>query len=370
MTRILIYVSVGVALALTALLFTVGGDEPPAPTIVPDETGQALAPTEPPAPPEGARRLTFATDWRAQAEQGGFYQALARGYYAERGLGVTIRQGGPGSNVPQLMAAKAIDFGLGSNSFIALNMADAGLPARAVMASFQKDPQVLIAHPDQGVNDIVDMADRPIFLADASIGAFWVWLKARYGFTDAQVRKYTFNNAPFLANPQSIQQGYITSEPFTIEREAGFKPKVFLLADYGYPSYGAMILAHNDMIAEDPQVVQDFVDASIEGWLSYLQSDPSAGDALIMGANPEMTEERLAEARNAIIENGIVESGDALEGGVGVMTHSRWAKFFATMASNGVYERTLPLEEAYTLQFVGGGPSESGDDDPASKETE
>ena len=239
MTRILIYISAGVALALAAaLVFVSGGRRDEAPP----QIARQAAETPPPAP-EGSRKLTFATDWRAQAEQGGFYQALARGYYAERGLDVTIRQGGPSINVPQLLAAGAIDFGLGSNSFIALNMAEAGVPATAVMASFQKDPQVLIAHPDQGVDSLGDMAGRPIFLADASIGAFWVWLKARYGFEDSQIRKYTFNNAPFLANPQSIQQGYITSEPYTIEKQAGFAPKVFLLADYGYPSYGAMIFA-------------------------------------------------------------------------------------------------------------------------------
>ncbi|MEL7030301.1 MAG: ABC transporter substrate-binding protein, partial [Pseudomonadota bacterium] len=258
-----------------------------------------------------------------------------------------------------LLAAGSIEFGLGSNSFIPLNMAAAGVPARAVMASFQKDPQVLIAHPDQGVDSLGDMVGRPIFLADASIGAFWVWLKARHEFSDDQIRKYTFNNAPFIANPDAIQQGYVTSEPYTIERQAGWAPKVFLLADYGYPSYGAMILAADAVIEAEPGVVQDFVDASIEGWISYLNGDPAGADALIMADNPDMTEDVLAQAREKLVSYGIVESGDAFGAGIGVMTHARWAKFFAVMAANGVYERTLPIEDAYTLQFVGGGPEEA-----------
>jgi len=350
-TRILIYLSVAVALAMVAALVTMNGRGP-----APQLAGGAAAPERvtPPKPPENAVKVTFATDWRAQAEQGGFYQALANGFYAERGLDVAIRQGGPGVNIPQLLAAGAVEFALGPNSFLPLNMAEAGVPATAVMASFQKDPQVLIAHPNQGIDTIADMAGRPVFLADASIGAFWVWLKARYGFEDSQIRKYTFNNAPFLANPEAIQQGYLTSEPYTIAQEAGFQPKVFLLADFGYPSYGAMILASDALIASDPATVQSFVDASIEGWVSYLHGDPAPGDGLILQDNPDMTPEILAQAREKLIENGIVESGDAFDSGVGIMTHARWAKFFAVMASNGVYDRTLPIEEAYTLQFVGG----------------
>ena len=164
--------------------------------------------------------VSFATDWKAQAEQGGFYQAKALGLYEKAGLDVTIRGGGPGVNIPQLLGAGAIDFGMGSNSFIPLNMVRAGVPAAAVMAAFQKDPQVLITHPREDIKSLADMKDKPVMIADASVNAFWVWLKARYGFSDRQIRKYTFNLAPFLVNEQAIQQGYVTSEPYTIADKA------------------------------------------------------------------------------------------------------------------------------------------------------
>ncbi|RZJ39853.1 MAG: ABC transporter substrate-binding protein, partial [Brevundimonas sp.] len=186
---------------------------------------------------DGRIRLRFATDWRAQAEHGGFYQALASGAYEKRGLNVQIIQGGPAVNVPQLLASGAVELGMGSNSFIPMNLVAEGAPVKAVAAFFQKDPQVLITHPDPALEGIADLAGRPFLLADASINAFWVWLKAKYGFTDAEVRKYTFNLAPFLADRRAVQQGYLTSEPYTIEKEAGFEPRVFLLADEGYPSY-------------------------------------------------------------------------------------------------------------------------------------
>ena len=150
------------------------------------------------APASGRTVIRFATDWRAQAEHGGFYQALASGEYARRGLDVQIVQGGPGVNVPQMIAAGSVDMGMGSNSFIIMNLANENVPVRAVAAFMQKDPQVLIAHPGQGIRSIADMRGRPILLSDASLTAFWVWLRSRYHFTDSQVRRYTFSSAPFI----------------------------------------------------------------------------------------------------------------------------------------------------------------------------
>src|ERR1700744_3596072 len=175
--------------------------------------------------------IRFATDWKAEAEHGGFYEALAEGEYAKRGLDVKIVQGGPGVNVPQLLAAGSVDMGMGSNAFIVLNLVQEGVPVRAVAAEFQKDPQVLLAPPDTGVNSLADLKGHPILLGDASITGFWVWLKAKYGFKDDQVRKYTSNNGPFLADKRAVQQGYVTSEPYTVEKQAGVKTVVLLLAE-------------------------------------------------------------------------------------------------------------------------------------------
>jgi NitT/TauT family transport system substrate-binding protein len=311
----------------------------------------ACAP-KPAAPAGGPTPVRFATDWRPQAEQGGFYEALADGEYARRGLDVTIVSGGPGVNVPQLIASGAVDMGMGSNSFIVMSLAAQNVPVRAVAAFMQKDPQVLIAHPDAGIRSLADMKGHPILLSDASVTAFWVWLKARYGFTDDQVRKYTFNNAPFLADKRAVQQGYLTSEPYTIEKQAGLKPAVFLLADEGYPGYAAMVLASDKEIAARPAAVRAFVAASAAGWHDYLYGDPRPGDRLILKDNPEMTEDVLSQAREKMHAHGIVDSGDAKRLGVGAMTDQRWADFFKVASDKGVYPRTLDFHRAYTLQFL------------------
>jgi NitT/TauT family transport system substrate-binding protein len=304
------------------------------------------------APAPGQTTIRFATDWRAQAEHGGFYEALANGEYAKRGLDVKIVQGGPGVNVPQLLAAGAVEAGMGSNSFIALNMANEGVPVKAVAAMFQKDPQVLIAHPDQGIEKIEDLKGHPILLSDASVTAFWVWLKSKYGFTDDQIRKYTFNSAPFLADKHVAQQGYVTSEPYTIEKQAGLKPKVFLLADNGYPGYATMILVPQALIDKNPAAVRAFVEASAKGWHDYLYGDPKPADALIRKDNPEMSQDVLDQAREKMKAYGIVDGGDAKTAGIGVMTDARWAEFATMATSQGVYPKTLDPKKAYTLDFV------------------
>ncbi len=295
----------------------------------------------------GQTQIRFATDWRAEAEQGGFYEALANGEYAKRGLNVTIVPGGPGTNVPQMVASGAVELGIGSNSFIVMNLAAENVPVKAVAAFMQKDPQVLMAHPDAGISKLADVKGHPILLADASVTAFWVWLRAKYGFTDDQVRKYNFSNAPFLADKRVVQQGYLTSEPYTLEKEAHLKPVVFLLADEGYPGYAGMVLAPNRLIGANPAVVRAFVEASAAGWKAYLFGDAKPGDALILKDNPEMSEDVLAQARDKMRKYAIVGSGD-----IGVMTDARWLAFFKVASEQKVFDKGLDYHKAYTLAFL------------------
>jgi NitT/TauT family transport system substrate-binding protein len=301
----------------------------------------------------GGTPIRFATDWRAQAEHGGFYEALATGEYARRGLNVTIVQGGPAVNVPQLLAAGAVDMGMGSNSFIVFNLAQEQAPVKAVAAFMQKDPQVLIAHPDAGLSSLADLKGHPILLSDAAVTTFWPWLKARYGFTDAQVRKYTHNNATFLADPRAVQEGYLTSEPYTLQKEGRIKPKVFLLADAGYPGYAAMALATDSLIDKNPAAVKAFIEASAAGWQAYLYGDPKPADALILKDNPDMTQDVLDQARARMREAGLVDGDEAKTSGIGVMTDQGWADAFQVATEAGVYPRTMDYKRGYTLQFVG-----------------
>ena len=305
-----------------------------------------------PVQAQALEAVVFATDWKAQAEQGGFYQAKALGLYEKAGLDVTLRGGGPGVNIPQLLGAGAIDFGMGSNSFIPLNMVRAGVPAKAVMAAFQKDPQVLITHPRDDISTLADIKERPVMIADASVNAFWVWLRAKYDFSDRQIRKYTFNLAPFLVNKEAIQQGYVTSEPYTIATRGGFEPQVFLLSDYGYPSYAAMVLAQNQLIEQRPELVQAFVNASIEGWQSYVYGDPTPGNQLILAANPEMRQDIINQAIEQIRSRAMLASSDTEKNGLGAMSRARWQSFFTTMSENGVYRKSLDWQNAFTTKFI------------------
>lgn len=296
--------------------------------------------------------ITFATDWKAQAEQGGFYQALAAGLYEKNGLKVKIIQGSANVNVPRLIASNSVEFGIGSNSFIPLNMVANKIPGKAVMAIFQKDPQIIMTHPDSDIRNLKDMRDLPIMISDASIGAFWLWLKSKYDFNDNQIRKKTFSLAPFLSNKSSIQQGYLTSEPFLVEREAGFTPRVFLLADYGYPSYGTMVLASSNVLKNNPEIVKAFVDASIEGWRQYIYDDPSLGNELIMLENNEMKKDILLQAIKKIRNYELVSNEISKGLDIGLMTDIKWESFFKTMSINGVYEKDLEWRESFTLDFI------------------
>jgi NitT/TauT family transport system substrate-binding protein len=305
-----------------------------------------------PAAAQPLDKVSFGTNWVAQAEHGGFYQALADGTYRKYGLDVTIMQGGPNVNNRLLLPVGRIDFFMSANTLQSFDAVEQRIPTVPVAAIFQKEPQVLLAHPGQGIETFADLKRLTLFISKEGIVTYFQWLKADYGFDEAKVKPYTFNPQPFLADKRSAMQGYVTSEPFAIEKQAGFKPKVFLLADQGFDAYSTLIETRRDLVEKKPELVQRFVDASIVGWYNYLYGDNRAANALIRRHNPEMSEELLAYSVATMKQYGIVDSGDAARLGIGAMTDARMKSFFDKMVRAGVVKPSLDLARSYTLQFV------------------
>ena len=297
-------------------------------------------------------KVAFGTNWLAEAEHGGFYQAAADGTYRKYGLDVTIVQGGPNVNNRLLLPVGRIDFFMSANTLQSFDAVEQNIPTLAVAAAFQKEPQVLIAHPGEGIERFEDLKRLNLFVSKEGVATYFQWLKADYGFDEAKVKPYTFNPQPFLADKRSAMQGYVTSEPYAIEKQGGFKPKVFLLADQGFNAYSTLIETRRDLVERKPGLVQRFVDASAIGWYNYLYGDNKPANALIRRHNPEMTEELLAYSVAAMKQHGIVDSGDAAALGIGAMTDARMQSFFDKMVRAGVVKPSIDLRKAYTLQFV------------------
>ena len=307
------------------------------------------------APPaQAVEKFVFGTNWKAEAEHGGFYQALAEGRYKKYGLDVTIRQGGPQVNHNQLLAAGVLDAAMISNNAEGLNFLKNDIPMVTVAAFFQKDPQVLLTHPGSPIRSIPEMKGRPIMISADARDTWWRYFELRFGFDESQIRRYTFNLAPFLVNREAIQQGYVTSEPFMAQRE-GVKAKVFLIADTGWPAYSTMVTVSKELVARKPSVVQRFLNASIEGWYSYLYGDPGPGNRLIKKTNPEMPDALIAYGIAKMKEYGIVDSGDAVKLGIGAMTEKRLAAFFDAMVRSGLYPAKMDHLSAFDLRFVNNG---------------
>lgn len=292
-------------------------------------------------------RIVFATDWFAQAEHGGFYQAVAEGIYRRYGLDVTIRMGGPQVNGLQLLAAGQLDVVL-ADALQVLSAAEQSVPVIAIAATFQKNPTVIIAHP--GVAKLEDLKGKPIAVSAASNTTFWPWLKQRYGFTDDQKRPYAFSVQPFLVDARLSQQGFATSEPYSVEK-AGVKPVVFLLAEQGYPPYSEVLAVRRDAITQRADVLARFVRASAEGWKSYL-SNPAAGNALIKRDNPQMSDELLAYGHQKMREYAIVTGSDTATGGLLTMTEARWQRTLDFLRATGLAKNGVDYASAFTLSIV------------------
>jgi NitT/TauT family transport system substrate-binding protein len=299
-------------------------------------------------------KVVFATNWKAQAAHGGFYQAVADGTYRKYGLDVTIQPGGPQVNNRPLLPAGRIDFLMTGNLLHNFDNVKNGVPTVVVAAMFQKDPQALIAHPGQGYEKFEALKNAPTALI-AKDGQFswWQWLKVTHGFKDEALKPYNYNLAPFLANPKAVQQGYSVAEPIYVENQGKFKPVVHLLADHGFSTYSTVIEARTDTVKNKPELVQRFVDASILGWVNYLYGDRKAANAMMIKDNPEMTEAELEASTVLMKQQGIVDSGESLAGGIGAMSAGRVKDFYDQMVKAGLYKAgDVDLSKVATYQFV------------------
>lgn len=300
-------------------------------------------------------KVSYQTSWRAQAEHGGFYQAVAAGLYKKHGIDCDLRMGGPQISLSQLLMGGRVDMVM-SSGLESLNYAKEDLPFFCIAAIFQKDPQVLISHAGTGADSIDKLKGRTILIGAGGRVSYWPFLKAKYGYTDEQMKPYTFNLAPFLADKNLVQQGFISSEPYAM-RQAGANPNPMLIADAGFDNYNTTITTSKKFAAEKKDVVQRFVTASLEGWAQYLKGGPAieAANALIKKDNPDMTDDKIEYAIKVMNENGIALSGDALTMGIGAMTDARWARFYTSMAEVGVVPKGVDPKKAYTLEFVNKG---------------
>src|ERR1700693_258480 len=300
-------------------------------------------------------KVSFGTNWVAEAEHGGFFQALADGTYRKFGLDVTIVPGGPNDNNRMLLIAGKLDFFMAASTVSSLDAVANNVPVVTVAAIFQKDPQVLLTHPESKITKLEGLKPLTLFVSKEGISSYFQWLKSEYGFSEDKVRPYTFNPQPFIADKQSAMQGYVTSEPFAVEKAAKFKPGIILLADYGFNTYSTLIETRRELTDKKPDLVQRFVDASVTGWYNYLYGDNAAGNAMIKKLNREMTDELLAYSVAKMKDYGIVDSGDTLRDGIGAMSDERAASFFDKMVRAGVVRPDIDFRKAYTLRFVNKG---------------
>ena len=300
-------------------------------------------------------KVSFGTNWVAEAEHGGFFQAVADGTYKNYGLDVTIVPGGPNTNNRMLLIAGKLDFFMSANTLQSFDAVTNKVPLVAVAAIFQKDPQVFLTHPEFKIGKLEDLKPLTLLVSKEGVASYFQWLKSEYGFSESKVKPYTFNSQPFIVNKQSAMQGYVTSEPYAVEKAAGFKPNVVLLADYGFNAYSTLIETRTEIVDKKPDLVQRFVDASMIGWYNYLYGDNTPGNAMIKKLNPEMTDELLKYSTAKMKEYGIVDSGDTLKDGIGAMTDARVASFFDKMVRAGVVRRDIDYRQAYTLRFINKG---------------
>lgn len=317
-------------------------------------TGLALAGCSQDAPvdEQGRVRLRLAVPGPARADHAGFYQAIADGSYARRGLNVQIFHGNSAADVSQRLASGEAELGLARDSFAALRMIADRAPVKAVAAFMQKDPRVLIAHGADAPRDLASLGDRPLYIEDADWADIWSWLQPTYDLGQNQIQRPE-NGAvdPFLEDPRSLLIGSLTREPALVESsKPDLETRLYLPADDGFASYSGLVLTPNAFARDNTEALKGFIAASVEGWRAYLSEDPDPAHGLIRRANPATPQGSLERARELLKTHGIIDGGDAALYGLGTMTAARWQAF--AEQSKGAYASDPEWREAFTTAYL------------------
>ena len=305
---------------------------------------QAARPETPADAP--LRKIGLQTDWFPQAEHGGFYQALAKGFYREAGLSVDIRPGGNGVGIKLPVAKGDADFGMYRSDDVIV-AASRGMPLVIVAATMQHDPQALLIHADSPVNSFRDLAGRTV---TAPLSMTWIpFIQKKYGITfDLKPANYAL--ASFLADPTAIQQCLVTNEPFFAQQH-GVRVRTLALADSGYDVYHT-IFCRRELARMEPAVVRAFVAASIRGWRDYLTGDPAPAHGLILKRNAQMTPEQLAFSRSELILRGLV-SGDAARGeDIGQISLTRLSEEIDVLLDLKLLDSPIAVSAVATREFL------------------
>jgi NitT/TauT family transport system substrate-binding protein len=297
-----------------------------------------------------ADKMTFMMSWKAQAEHGGYFHALAKGYYSACGVDLTIRQGGPGIDPAQLLAGGAIDFSVAPFIDTVLLLNQAGFPARALMGTFQRSAQILMTHAGNGIETLEDMRGKPIMIAAISRKTFWPFFRDKYGWDDSQIRAYTGQLATFFADKNAVQQGFITNEPFLVRRQTGTAPKTFVLADYGYLTYGSIVVTSQATIDRNPKAVECLVQSAVRGWNEYLV-DPKTAFEVIKKEEPQNTDDLMAYAYQTIKDARLVQTAETERAGLGSMTDERWKTHYEMLVSKDLI-KPMDYKAAIDQRFL------------------
>ena len=323
---------------LTAVLVAIGGGL----GCARQERAKPGATPEKPA----LRKVVLQTDWFPQAEHGGFYQALAKGYYAEAGLDVDIWAGGPGAGIKLKVLKGDADFGM-SRSDDLMVAASGGMPLVMVAATMQHDPMALMVHADSPVKTFRDLDGR-VVIGNVAL-AYMPFLERKFGIA-FEKRQNTYGLGEFLANPEAIQQCVVTNEPFFAEQN-GRKVRTLTLASAGYDCYHT-IFCRRELIATAPEVVRAFVHASVRGWRDYVEKDPSPADALILKRNSQMSADLLRFSRSELIIRHLVTGDRAKDEDIGQLTLVRLSEQMDTLLALKIMEYPVALARVVTKDFL------------------
>jgi len=302
------------------------------------------------APTQGAARpltkITLQTDWYSQPEHGGFYQAVAKGYYREAGLDVTINQGGPNGIPRQKVATGAVEFAIGRTDELVIAVGQ-GVPLVAVGALMQHDPQAIMFHKDSGIRSFKDLQGRGMM---AEPGAAWLKILEKTMGITFSLMPLDYGLSRFLTDKKFIQQCFITNEPYYV-RQQGADPGTLLLSDAGIMPYRIWYTSRS-FLAKNPDVVRAFTAASIRGWLDYIDGDRKDADAAISALNPKMTPEFIAYSVGAMRENKLVKGDPAKGEKVGQIDPVRFGAEIAQLTSIGVLGQPVKLADVFDEKFL------------------
>ena len=291
--------------------------------------------------------ITLKLKWVHQAQFAGNYMAKEKGFFEEQGLNVKIEPFSFEDPTIDAVANGNAEFGITGADEVLLAR-EKGLPIKAFAVIYKTNPVVAYSLKESGIVKPQDFIGKKVGLErGVNVDTLYFAMMSKLGIDRSQITEIDigYDATELLNGETDVSTGYIINEPHQA-MEAGYEVNTILMADYGVNMYADVLFTTEQIINEQPELVEKFLKANLGGWQYAIENEEEAVDIVLKYATDRTKshESYMLSASIPLIYSANVNLGS--------MEKTEWQRINDILFEQGLLKQEQNIEEAYTSEFL------------------